>query len=95
MAHGLKGVHGDSRPLGEGADDGDIGHGLQRSVLEAPLLVPVAESVALPLDGCELLLEEGILLAELFVFFLEALGDVLQSNISLYLPLLVLLDLGL
>ena len=45
------------------------------------------------LDGGKLLLEKSVLLAKLFIFFLETLRDVLQGNVALDLPLLILLDL--
>ena len=50
---------------------------------------------ALGLVLCDLLLEKGVFPAELIVLVLEALGDVLESNIAFDLTLLVGLDTGL
>lgn len=77
MSEGVKRIHGDSRPLREGADDINIVYRVQGCLLPPSLSRRITESIPLLLGSCELLLEEGVLLAKFVIFILESLRDAL------------------
>lgn len=71
---------------------GDTG---RRGVIPPAFAVVVGRSVGILLGFRELVLQDGVLAAEHLVLLLETLGDALEGDIALDLPLLVSLEAGL